>query len=172
MSHVILDFFVALKSMQNAQALDHTNGISKYVCKYIGKFDDGNYVVLCEDSHSGEWVLGKTHLHNTKIVTSKINEDKAFDNDRQKNHPKGRDMPNLEIRQILMGHLEVFTNMEYVQISTMPFDLRPTNIVNLDKKGNVRYHQDTNDNHNINPIDNYSRDPPLQHIRILKNLQK
>ena len=97
MSPVILDFFVALKSMQNAQALDHTNGISKYICKYIGKFDNGNYIILCEDSHTGEWVLGKTRLHNTKIVTSKINEDKAFNNDRNKNHPKGRDMPHLEI---------------------------------------------------------------------------
>ena len=81
-------------------------------------------------------------------------------------------MPHLEIRQILMGHPEVFTNMEYVQISTMPFDLRPKKLVNLDTKGNVRYNQDTNNNCNTNPIDNYSSDPPLQHICILKNLPK
>ena len=53
-SPVVVDFFVALKSTQNAQALDHTNGISKYVCKFIDKFDDGNYVILCEDLHTGE----------------------------------------------------------------------------------------------------------------------
>ena len=47
MSPIIPDFFVGFKSMQNAQALDHTNGIAKYVCKYITKFDEGNYVVLC-----------------------------------------------------------------------------------------------------------------------------
>ena len=34
--------FIALKSMKNAQVIDHTNGLSKYVCKYIGKFDEGN----------------------------------------------------------------------------------------------------------------------------------
>ena len=79
MSPVIGDFFIALKSMQNAQALDHTNGLSKYVCKYISKFDQGNYVILCQDIHTGEWVLGKNHLHNTKIMTSKYNEDKAFE---------------------------------------------------------------------------------------------
>ena len=52
MSPVIPDFFIALKSMQNAQALDHTNGIAKYVCKYITKFEQGNYVVLCQDVHT------------------------------------------------------------------------------------------------------------------------
>ena len=46
MSPVIPDFFVALKSMQNAQALDHTYGIAKYVCKYITTFDQGNYVPI------------------------------------------------------------------------------------------------------------------------------
>ena len=63
--------------MQNAHALDHTNGLTKYVCKYISKFDKGNYAILMQDIHTGELVLGKVHLHNTKIVRSKINEDKA-----------------------------------------------------------------------------------------------
>ena len=79
MSPVILEFFVALKSMQNAQLLAHTNGVAKYVTKYIAKVDQGNYVVLCQDVHTGKWVLAKNHLHNTKIVSSNINEDKAFE---------------------------------------------------------------------------------------------
>ena len=79
MSPVIPDFFVAMKSMQNAQVLDHTNGITKYVTKNITKMDNGNYVILCQDVHTGQWILGKTHLHNTKIVTSTFNEDKAFE---------------------------------------------------------------------------------------------
>ena len=160
--------------MQNAQALDHTNGIAKYVCKYIGKFDEGNYVILCEDTHTGDWILRKTHLHNTKVITSKVNEDKAFKNLRNKNHPKGRDMAHFEIRQILMGHPEVFTNIEFIQICTFPFDLRPTNTVSLDIKGNVTndHHQDANRDHINYPVDNYSTLPPMQHIRILKNLQE
>ena len=59
--------------MQNAQALDHTNGLTKYVCKYIAKFDESNYTLLCQDIHTGDWVIGKTHLHNTKVIRSKIN---------------------------------------------------------------------------------------------------
>ena len=31
MSPVIPDFFIAFKSMKNAQTLDHTNGLAKYV---------------------------------------------------------------------------------------------------------------------------------------------
>ncbi|MDB4430361.1 hypothetical protein N9140_00205, partial [bacterium] len=145
MSPVIADFFVAFKSMQNAQALDHTNGIAKYVCKYIAKFDEGNYVVLCQDIHTGQWVLGKTHLHNTKVVRSKINEDKAFDKERYKNHPKGRDMPHFEIRQIMMGDPEVFTDLDFIQVSTLPFELRPTNSIVLDSKGNIVNNNRAND---------------------------
>ena len=80
--------------MQNAQALEHKNGTSKYVCKYLGKFYDGNYVVLCEDIYTGEWVIGKVHLHNTKILTSKINEDKSFAKESNSYHPKLINMPH------------------------------------------------------------------------------
>ena len=52
-------------------------------------------------------------------------------------HPKGRDMPHFEIRQILLGDPEVFTNMEFVEISTLPFKLRPSNCIKLDTIGNV-----------------------------------
>ena len=137
MSPVICDYFIGLKSMQNAQLLDHINGLSKYICKYVCKLDDGNYVILSQDIHSGQFVLGKTHLHNTKIVTSKYNEDKAFAKDRKKHHPRGRDMPHFEIRQILLGHHEVFTNLDFIQISTLPFEMRPSNTIKLDLKGNV-----------------------------------
>ena len=137
MSLVIHEFFVALKSMQNAQALDHTNGIAKYVCKYITKFDQGNYVILCQDIHTGQWVLGKKHLHNTKIVTSKYNKNKAFGTDRMKLHLKGRDMPHFEIRQIMLGDPGLFTNMEFIEISTLLFELRPSNSIILDTQGNV-----------------------------------
>mmetsp|Transcript_10982 Transcript_10982/g.23255 ORF Transcript_10982/g.23255 Transcript_10982/m.23255 type:complete len:323 (+) Transcript_10982:3908-4876(+) len=98
MSAVIPQFFVATKSIQNAQSLNYTNGIIKYVCKYLTKFDDGNYVLLCQDIHTGDWVLAKMHLYNIKIVSSKYNKDKAFAKNRTKCHPRGRDMPHFEIR--------------------------------------------------------------------------
>lgn len=161
MSPVICDFFVALHSMQNAQMLEHTNGCTKYCVKYITKFDEDNYVVLCQDIHTGEWVLGKTRLHNTKIVSSKINEDKAFEQQRHKNHPKGRHLAHLEIRQLLMGCPEVLTNLEFIQICTRPFEERPTNSINLDTKGGVI--GDPNDGDH--PVDDYTSGIPMQQIR-------
>ena len=38
-SPVIPDFFITTKSIQHAQALDDTDGLTKYVCTYIVKFD-------------------------------------------------------------------------------------------------------------------------------------
>ena len=152
--------------MQNAQALDHANGLAKYVCKYIGKFDEGNYIVLCQDIHSGDWVLGKTHLHNTKIVRSKINEDKAYSKNRSKNHPKGRDVSHFEIRQIIFGHPEVFTNLQFLDISTLPFELRPTNKIYMSIKGEIANLNDDTDG------DSQSNLPLVQTIRLRNNLDE
>ena len=38
--------FSVMNSMQNIQRLTGTGGCSKYVCKYIGKIDEQNYVVV------------------------------------------------------------------------------------------------------------------------------
>jgi hypothetical protein len=67
--------------------------------------------------------MGRTHLHNTKVTRSKINEDKAFSQCKEKNYPKGRDMPHFEIRQIVFCDPEVFINLQFIHISTLPFDL-------------------------------------------------
>ena len=162
MSPVISDFFIVLKSMQNVQALDHTNSLTKYVSKYIAKFDESNYTLLCQDIHTSDWVIGKTHLHNTKVIRSKINEDKAFSKERLKNHPKGRDYPHLEIRQIMMGDEEIFTNMTFIPLSTLPYELRPTNRIELNQNGDVV----NNDPHADHPEDSYRDKPPMQVIRM------
>jgi len=162
MSPIIIDFFIALKSMQNAQALDHTNGLSKYVCKYIGKFDEGNYIILCQDIHTGDWVIGKTHLYNTKIVRSKMNEDRAYQNDRRKYHLKGCDMPYFEICQILLGHPKVYTNINFIEVSSLPFELRPHNAVSLNINGDVIDNSDDLDDH---PSDIFVSGPLMQRLR-------
>ena len=71
------------------------------------KVDGGNYAVLCVDVDTGQWVLDKTHLHHTKIVSSKINEDARFRQQKFKHHPKGRGNGYFELKQFSMGHPEV-----------------------------------------------------------------
>ena len=84
-------FFTACRSMQNVQYLTLCGGVSKYVVKYIGKIDEQNYVIICTDSSkNGKLVSKSFFLHNTKVVGSKINEDKRKEQNREKNHAQGR----------------------------------------------------------------------------------
>ena len=49
-----------------------------------------------------------------KNIRSNINEQKAYKQDIRKYYPRGRDMPQFEIRQIILGYPEVFTNIEFI----------------------------------------------------------
>ena len=73
--------------MMNTQVLEDTNGLAKYIVKYIGKFDERNYVMFCQDIYIyWQWILEKTHLHNTQVATWKFNEDKALNDDWKHNN--------------------------------------------------------------------------------------
>ena len=60
--------FSACLSMQNIQTLTNCGGVNKYVCKYIGKIDKQNYVVVHVDG-KGQLVTKGQFLHNTKITS-------------------------------------------------------------------------------------------------------
>lgn len=152
MSPVIPDFLMTVNSMHHAHILAHIHGLAKYVTKYITKVDQGNYVVLCQDGETGQWVLTMTHLHNTKSVSSKINKDKAFDQQKFKNHPRGHDYGYFEMKKITMGDHEVLTDLNFLELSTLPFELRPTNGITLD------YDSDAIED----PADSYSTGAPMQ----------
>ena len=121
--------------MQHSQALDHTNRLSKHACKHIGKFDEGNCTILYQNIHSSDWVIEKVHLHNTKIVTSKTNEDEAYSKSRTKNYHKGCDACHFEIRKIIFEHPKVFTKFQFIDLSTITFEFRLTNKIQMSVKG-------------------------------------
>ena len=67
--------FLICRYMQNIQILLHRGGVNKYVCKYIAKLDEQNYIVVMVDPETnGQLVKGTIFLHNTKVQTTKINE--------------------------------------------------------------------------------------------------
>ena len=67
-----------------------TNGVARYVVKYIVNLDRGNRCVLYVDAHTGAVICaGQKFLHNTKITSSKANEDKAFAKSREQKHTVG-----------------------------------------------------------------------------------
>ena len=117
--------FAACKSMQNIQWLTHTGGLNKYICKYIGKIDENNYVVVRAHAHDpGILISQKVFLHNTKITSSKMNELKAMQKKRDKNHPKGRAISLMEMLQVMLNYPQIHTDMVFENVPTLPLELR------------------------------------------------
>ena len=79
--------FANCRSMQNIQLLTQTGGVNKYVCKYIGKIDEQNYIVVYVDSQEGHLVNKATFLHNTKVASSKMGEDKKRVEKKDQSYP-------------------------------------------------------------------------------------
>ena len=64
----------------NAQVITQTYGCNKFICKYVGKIDEQNYVVVSTSGNkNGSLITIATFLNNTNISSPKLNEEKAFD---------------------------------------------------------------------------------------------
>ena len=117
--------FTACKSMQNVQWLTQCGGVNKYVVKYIGKIDEQNYVIVSTDSQqSGKLVSRAYFLHNTKVTTTKINEDKLKEKNRMKFHVQGRAISQNEMLHTMFKYPEIYTDLNFVAIPTIPLELR------------------------------------------------
>ena len=89
-----------------------------YVCKYIGKIDEQNFVVTKVNGDSVKLVDRYVYLQNIKVTISKIIEDKAHEKDRDIKKPQGLAISqNIMIHGIL-GYAEVNTNIKSIQVST------------------------------------------------------
>eukprot|EP00957_Ditylum_brightwellii_P144540 11010501-Ditylum_brightwellii.AAC.1 len=89
------------------------------------------------DAHTGAVKVGSQFIHNSKIATSRLNEEKAIKQSRNKYHPMGRHIAHCEMLHQLFGHPDVFTTLEFIDISTFPFELRGGNKVTIDNQGNT-----------------------------------
>ncbi len=126
--------FAALRSMQNIQCLTQSGGLNKYVCKYIGKIDENNHVIIRAHPHDpGVLVSQSTFLHNTKISSSSINELKALQKKRGKNHPKGRAMSLMEMMHVCLGYPQIHTDMVFESVSTLPLEQRAGSECNINR---------------------------------------
>ena len=113
--------FAVLGGMMNIQVLTGSGGCAKYVCKYIAGMDEQNYVVIEVDG-TGKLVTKAIFLHNTKIASSKIAEDKERLKD--KNKPQGRCISHMEMLHVILKYPEVITNLQFIKVCTMPLELR------------------------------------------------
>ena len=117
--------FAACRSMQNVQWLTLSGGLNKYVCKYIGKIDENNHVIIRAHPHDpGVLISQKTFLHNTKISSSAINELKALEKKRGNKGPMGRAISLMEMWQMMMGYPQIHTDMVFENVPTLPLEQR------------------------------------------------
>jgi predicted GIY-YIG superfamily endonuclease len=117
--------FANCKSMQNIQVLTQSGGVNKYVCKYIAKLDEQNYVVMKTDSYKNGCLIKKSvFLHNTKVSTTKINEESERNASKDAKLPQGRCISHLEMIHQLLKYPEVVTNLRFVTIQTVPLEMR------------------------------------------------
>ena len=145
MSPIIPEYFMMFKSMHNAQVISQSNGTSKYICKYVTKIDEGNKAILFSNSRTEDIRVGSQFLHNTKIVTSAINESKAFQSKRYKNHPTGTEFPDVYSLHLILGYPEVTTNIPFIPNNNGPFELCTQHTVRLNQCGNVIDNNEAND---------------------------
>jgi hypothetical protein len=137
MSPNIPTHFLLLRSMTNAQIISQVIGVSKYILKYIAKVDEGNKAILFANGCTDDIRVGSQFLHNTKIVTSAINESKAFQSKRYSSHPTGTNVSDVYCLHLILGYLEVTTNVTFIQNNTGLFENRTQHTVRLDQHGGV-----------------------------------
>ena len=129
--------------MQNIQWLTTTCGLNTYICKYVGKIDENNHVIIRAHAHDpGVMVSQATFLHNTKITSSAINEIKRFEKSRSKNHPKGRAISLMEMLQVMIGYPQIHTDMVFENVSTLPLEQRTGVLFKINPTNNAGCHND------------------------------
>ena len=137
--------FSVCKSMQNVQLLTECGGVNKYVCKYIGKIDEQNYVVVNTDNaQNGHLMTQATFLHNTKVATSKFHEDKAREKNRTKHRPQGRAISLMEMLHLMLHYPEVYSDLYFITICSLPLELRAGTAIDKKKRKNDNGANDDN----------------------------
>ena len=72
--------FCAMRSMQNIQLISGTNGMNKYICKYIVKIDE-NSLLRIDSSRTSENTYSVIEIDrtNTKVTSSNMDEEKTLE---------------------------------------------------------------------------------------------
>jgi hypothetical protein len=126
--------FIMCRSMQNVQKITGTGGCNKYVCKYIAKIDEQNYVIVSvKDGANGKLTTNTKFLHNTKVAGTAINEEKVKNESRESSRPGGRVISLMEMVHVMLKYPEVLTDLNFVNIPTVPLEMRARIGINAQK---------------------------------------
>jgi hypothetical protein len=119
--------FAHCLSMQNIQKIIHSGGCSKYIIKYIGKIDAQNYVIVYTNGQkNGQLVTKGTFLHNTKLSSSKKNEEQALEKKKRgkSSNAIGRAISLTEMLHNMLKYSEVATDLNFIDIATTSLEVR------------------------------------------------
>ena len=64
---------------------------------------------------------------------------------RYKNHPTGTEIPDIYSLHLILGYMEVTTNIPFIPKNTRPFELRTQHTVRSNQCGNVIHNNEAND---------------------------
>jgi predicted GIY-YIG superfamily endonuclease len=119
--------FAATKSQSNLQFCT-SYSTARYVTKYAAGTDENNRVYIGVMTNTGDngfsIRMDSQHLHNTKVTGSAINEKKVHEKRRDKHYPTGRGLAVTEAAAQLLGYPQVYTDLEFVDIATVPMEDR------------------------------------------------
>jgi hypothetical protein len=117
--------FLATLSSQN---LKYVTGYlaSRYLAKYVASIDEHNKIYFNSNGQRSNVVTVQYEaLKNTKITSNFINEKKSDRDRRNKNNPRGRAISIMEMLCVILGFDQVFTDINFFHVSTLPKEERP-----------------------------------------------
>jgi hypothetical protein len=144
MSPVISSWFIACRSMINAQFIGARDVISKYLLKYVVKFDLTERIETKVNSETGAPQIGKEFLFNTKITRSAVNEEKKFQKSKNAGNPRFLFLHDTNILHKQFLYADIITNLRTQQISTQTFEVRTHHKIDLMGNGAVARGRDRN----------------------------
>ena len=99
---------------------------SRYLAKYVALIDENNRVYIGSMSRERNTVRAdKEVLHNTKITGSALKEAEREAKKKDKAHPKGRAISHMEMLCVILGYPQVYTDLEFFHVPTVPLEERP-----------------------------------------------
>jgi len=99
---------------------------SRYLAKYVALIDENNRVYIGSMSRERNTVRAeKEVLHNTKITGSAIMEAEREAKKKNRAHPKGRAISHMEMLCVILGYPQVYTDLEFFHVPTVPLEERP-----------------------------------------------
>ena len=129
--------FCICQSMQNCQRLDQAGGCCKYCCKYLAKIDEQNFIKISMNKEKkGSIATYSTYLHNTKVSSSGIQQQEEKEAKKDSKHPEGRCIALTEMLHVMLRYPEVYTDLRFVSISTLPLETRCLRQISTDEEVN------------------------------------